>query len=89
MQKRTYRISSDDIDYLKHSLQSYGCYVIQTEQESDPVLGHLCRDEDYVASNDSDIFLYGKPNLIFDLSSSGKEFRSLWFDSILKALKIT
>ncbi len=82
MKKRTFSIESSDIEILKTFAQGLGCITIQAEGESDHVLSRLSSDQNWIASNDSDIFMSGQPNLLLDLNSKDKTFFKINMEDI-------
>lgn len=40
-------------------------------------MGKISGHDNYIASNDSDIFIFGNPQLVLDLNSKDKEFYSI------------
>ncbi len=59
---------------LKDLAKGLGCPIVQSFGESDHVLGKLSQSDSFIASNDSDIFIYGEANLVLDLNSKDDEF---------------
>lgn len=59
---------------LKDLVKGLGCPIIQSFGESDHVLGKVSNLDSYIASNDSDIFIYGEANLVLNLNSKDQDF---------------
>ena len=87
--KKSYTISREQSEEVKHILKLFGIPIIESSTEADPLCAELVKQKIAygVGSEDMDILTFGSPVLIRGLSAT-KKMKEIKLDKVLKDLNM-